>query len=396
MFKGWFRKQPHIAVNGGYHHGNEHLIEIRNIVKTFQSAAGTFTALKGVDLQIDRGEFMAIIGKSGSGKSTLMNMITGIDRPTSGEVLIGDTAVHTLDESRMAMWRGRTIGIVFQFFQLLPALSLVENIMLPMELCGMYIPRQRRARALELLEQVGMADHAHKLPSAISGGQQQRVAIARALANDPPIIMADEPTGNLDSKTAAAIFTLFARLASQGKTIVMVTHDSDFAKSVDRSVIVADGEIINEYVARALVTLNIDQLGWVAGRLQTHQYEPGAAIVRQGEEADRFYIITRGQVEIFLEHPDGAKIVVNRLERGQYFGEIGLMDDGKRSASARASHNTPVELVTLDRESFLSVLAESEAAKAEIAEMAHERGKRRLGSDLRMLQPELFVSPEEG
>ena len=171
MFKGWFRKQPQVAANGSYHHGNEHLIEIRNIVKTFQSAAGTFTALKGVDLKIDRGEFMAIIGKSGSGKSTLMNMITGIDRPTSGEVLIGDTAVHSLDESRMAMWRGRTIGIVFQFFQLLPALSLIENIMLPMELCGMYIPRQRRARALELLEQVGMADHAQKLPSAISGGQ---------------------------------------------------------------------------------------------------------------------------------------------------------------------------------------------------------------------------------
>jgi ABC-type lipoprotein export system ATPase subunit len=395
MFKGWFQKQPQVAVNGSYHHGNEHLIEIRNIVKTFQSAAGTFTALKGVDLKIDRGEFMAIIGKSGSGKSTLMNMITGIDRPTSGEVLIGDTAVHTLDESRMALWRGRTIGIVFQFFQLLPALSLVENIMLPMELCGMYIPRQRRARALELLDQVGMADHVQKLPSAISGGQQQRVAIARALANDPPIIMADEPTGNLDSKTAAAIFALFARLASQGKTIVMVTHDSDFARSVDRSVIVADGEIINEYVARALVTLNIDQLGWVAGRLQTHQYAPGAPIVQQGDEADRFYIITRGQVEVFLEHPDGAKIVVNKLERGQYFGEIGLMQDGTRSASARAADNTEVELVTLDRESFLSVLAESEAAKAEIAEMAHERGKRRLGSDLRMLQPELFGSPEE-
>ena len=396
MFKGWFRKKPQVAVNGSYRHGNDNLIEIRNIIKTFQSAAGTFTALKGVDLQIDRGEFVAIIGKSGSGKSTLMNMITGIDRPTSGEVLIGDTAVHTLDESRMAIWRGRTIGIVFQFFQLLPALSLVENVMLPMELCGMYIPRQRRTRALELLDQVGMADHANKAPSAISGGQQQRVAIARALANDPPIIMADEPTGNLDSKTAAAIFTLFARLASQGKTIVMVTHDSDFARSVDRSIIVADGEIINEYVARALITLNIDQLGWVAGRLQTHQYAPGASIVQQGEDADRFYIITRGQVEIFLEHPDGAKIVVNRLERGQYFGEIGLMQDGKRSASARATGSTAVELVTLDRESFLSVLAESEAAKAEIAEMARERGKRRLGSDLRMLQPELFVSTEEG
>ncbi len=320
---------------------------------------------------------MAIIGKSGSGKSTLMNMITGIDRPTSGEVLIGDTAVHTLDESRMAVWRGRNIGIVFQFFQLLPALSLVENVMLPMELCGMYPPRQRRARATALLEQVGMGEHVNKLPSAISGGQQQRVAIARALANDPPIIMADEPTGNLDSRTAAAIFELFARLTVQGKTIVMVTHDSDFARSVDRSIIVADGEIIDEYVARALVALNIDQLGWVAGRLQTLHFAPGTTILEQGDPSDRFYIITRGQVEILLDHPGGSKIVVNRLERGQYFGEIGLIHGGQRTASARAAGTTEVELVTLDRELFVELLAESEAARVEMAEMARERFMRR-------------------
>jgi ABC-type lipoprotein export system ATPase subunit len=395
VFKSWFQKQPQIATSGEYRHGNEHLIEIRNIVKTYQTAAGAFTALKGVNLQIDRGELVAIIGKSGSGKSTLMNMITGIDRPTSGEVLIGDTAVHLLDESRMAVWRGRMIGIVFQFFQLLPALSLVENVMLPMELCGMYAAGQRRNRALALLDQVGMADHAYKLPSAISGGQQQRVAIARALANDPPIIMADEPTGNLDSKTAAAIFALFARLAGEGKTIVMVTHDSDFAQSVDRSAIVADGEIINEYVARALMTLNIDQLGWVAGRLQTHEYAPGALIVQEGEAADCFYIITRGQVEIFLTHPDDGKLVVNRLGRGQYFGEIGLMQGGVRTATARAAASTAVELVTLDRESFLSVLAESAAAKAEIAEMARERAKRRSGPEVQLMQPEPFSSVEQ-
>jgi ABC-type lipoprotein export system ATPase subunit len=373
VFKGWFGKQPPAATNGAYRHGNQHLIEVRNIVKTFHSAAGTFTALKGVNLQIGPGELVAIIGKSGSGKSTLMNMITGIDRPTSGQVLIGDTAVHTLDESRMAVWRGRTRGIVFQFFQLLPALSLVENVMLPMELCGMYPARQRRTRATELLEQVGMAQHANKLPTAISGGQQQRVAIARALANDPPIIMADEPTGNLDSRTATAIFELFARLTLQGKTIVMVTHDSDFAKSVDRSVIVADGEIIDEYVARALATLNIDQLGWVAGRLKTQQFAPGATILKQGDAADHFYIITRGKVEILLDHPGGSQIIVNRLERGQYFGEIGLIDGTQRTASARAAGTTEVELVTLDRESFLSVMAESEAARAEMADIARQR-----------------------
>ena len=387
MIKGWFQKKPQVAASGAYRHGNARLIEIRDVVKTYASAAGTFAALKGVSFQIDRGEFMAIIGKSGSGKSTLMNMITGIDRPSSGGVFIGDTAVHTLDESRLAVWRGRTIGIVFQFFQLLPALSLVENVMLPMELCGMYTPRQRRTRAMELLDQVEMTQHAHKLPSAISGGQQQRVAIARALANDPPIIMADEPTGNLDSKTAAAIFKLFAYLASQGKTIVMVTHDSDFARSVDRSIIVADGEIINEYVARALAALNIDQLGWVAGRLQTHQFAPLASILQKGDAADRFYIITRGEVEIFLDHPGGSQIIVDRLERGQYFGEIGLIGDGHRTANARAAAHTPVEVVTLDRESFLAVLAESEAARADLADLARQRAARQAGVETRMMQP---------
>jgi ABC-type lipoprotein export system ATPase subunit len=376
MFKNWFQKKPQVAVNGGFRHGNEHLIELRQIVKTFQSAAGTFTALKGVDLHIGRGEFLAIIGKSGSGKSTLMNMITGIDRPTSGEVLIGDVAVHALDESRMAIWRGRTIGVVFQFFQLLPALSLVENVMLPMELCGMYEPRERRSRAIALLDQMGMADHRHKLPTAISGGQQQRVAIARALANDPPIIMADEPTGNLDSRTAAAIFELFARLAEQGKTIVMVTHDSDFARVVDRSVIVADGQIINEYVARALQALNIDQLGWVAGRLETHHFEPGASILEQGAPADRFYIITQGQVDIFLQHPAGAQILVDQLERGQYFGEMALLTDSNRTASVHASVTGPVEVVTLDRESFLALHADSASTREDMARLVRHRAGR--------------------
>lgn len=220
MFKGWFqRKTAPVAahVDGAYRNGNTTLIELRNVTKIFETAAGPFTALDNITLNVDRGEFVAIIGKSGSGKSTLMNMISGIDRPTSGEVFIGDTAVHTLNESEMAVWRGRNVGIVFQFFQLLPALSLVENVMLPMDFCNMFTPRERRERAMMLLEQVDMADQAHKLPSAISGGQQQRVAIARALANDPPIILADEPTGNLDSKTAQQVFALFERLVDQAK-----------------------------------------------------------------------------------------------------------------------------------------------------------------------------------
>jgi putative ABC transport system ATP-binding protein len=248
----WFRlgRAKDDSQNGSYRHGNTHLIDLRQVVKTFETAAGTFTALKGVDLRVDTGEFLAVIGKSGSGKSTLINMLTGIDRPTAGEVFVGDTAVHTLNEGRMAVWRGRNVGVIFQFFQLLPTLTLVENVMLPMDFCNLYAPRERRERAMHLLDQVEMAENAHKLPTAISGGQQQRVAIARALANDPPILVADEPTGNLDSKTAAAVFRMFEGLVEQGKTIMMVTHDNDLARRVSRAVIVADGEIVDEVVNR--------------------------------------------------------------------------------------------------------------------------------------------------
>ena len=238
----------HKPSDGSFKNGNHALIELRQVVKTFATTAGTFTALKGIDLQIGRGEFVAVIGKSGSGKSTLINMITGIDRPTSGQVFIGDAAVHTLSEGKVAEWRGRNVGVIFQFFQLLPTLTVVENVMLPMDFCDMYPSRERRARALELLEQMELRDQADKLPAQLSGGQQQRVAIARALANDPPILVADEPTGNLDSKTAANVFELFERLVEHGKTILMVTHDRDLAKKVKRTLIIADGEIAGQVV----------------------------------------------------------------------------------------------------------------------------------------------------
>ncbi len=242
----FLKRKPKAATNGAFAHGNEDLIELRNVVKDFKTGAGVFRALKGVNLNVHTHEFLAIIGKSGSGKSTLINMITGIDRPTSGEVLVGDTAVHTLSEGRMAEWRGRHLGVIFQFFQLLPTLTLLENVMLPMDFCNLYSLRERRERGMHLLEQVGMSDHAHKMPSACSGGQQQRAAIARAMANDPPILVADEPTGNLDSKTASDVFELFNRLVDEGKTVLMVTHDADFAKRVTRAVMMADGEIVDE------------------------------------------------------------------------------------------------------------------------------------------------------
>lgn len=222
---------------------NPHLIELRAVSKTFKTGAGEFAALKEVNLAINSHEFVAIVGKSGSGKSTLINMITGIDRPTVGEVYVGETPVHTLSEDQMALWRGKNIGVIFQFFQLLPTLSILENVILPMDFCNMYTPEQRYSRAMRLLAMVEMAEHAHKLPSACSGGQQQRAAIARALANDPPILVADEPTGNLDSKTANAVFDLFTRLVNGGKTILMVTHDQDLASRAMRAVHVADGEI---------------------------------------------------------------------------------------------------------------------------------------------------------
>lgn len=220
------------------------LIQLRGLTKTYQTGAKVFTALDGIDLTIDQGEFTAIVGRSGSGKSTLINMITGIDEPTSGEVLVASTPIHQLNQEQLAVWRGKNVGVVFQFFQLLPTLTIVENLILPMDFCNTYPVRQRRNRALSLLEKVGIADQADKLPADLSGGQQQRAAIARALANDPPLLVADEPTGNLDSQTTDAVMQLFAGLTAEGKTIVMVTHERDLAHFFTRFITLADGKII--------------------------------------------------------------------------------------------------------------------------------------------------------
>lgn len=224
------------------------LIEMRDVVKIYSTAAGEFDALKGINLQVGTGEFVGVVGKSGAGKSTLLNMITGVDNLTSGEVLVNSNgsavSIHKMSEDEIALWRGQTMGVVFQSFQLLPMLTLVENITLPMDLCGNFNPRQSRERALELLRLVEIEEHADKLPAFISGGQQQRVAIARALANDPPVLIADEPTGSLDSVTADHIFDVFEHLVSdQGKTIVMVTHDQSLASRFSRTLQIVDGEL---------------------------------------------------------------------------------------------------------------------------------------------------------
>lgn len=226
------------------------LIELKGVTKAYEGAAGIFTALKGIDLNVNAGELVAVIGKSGSGKSTLINMITGIDEPTSGQVFVASTPVHALNQEQLAVWRGKNVGIVFQFFQLLPTLTIAENVVLPMDFCHMYPPRERRERAIALLEKVGIAEQADKLPASLSGGQQQRSAIARALANDPPLIVADEPTGNLDSQTSGTVMQLFADLAGEGKTVVMVTHERDLSRYFARSVLLSDGIIAADAEAK--------------------------------------------------------------------------------------------------------------------------------------------------
>jgi putative ABC transport system ATP-binding protein len=218
-------------------------IKLRSVTKDYTVASGSFRALSRIDLSLPRATSVAFVGRSGSGKSTLMNLIAGIDRPSTGEVWVGDTAVHALNEDQLARWRGQNVGIVFQFFQLLPTLTIAENVMMPMDFCGSFSPRKARERALALLEQVGIANQADKLPSALSGGQQQRAAIARALANDPPVVLADEPTGNLDSNTSRAVLELLTGLKRAGKTVLIVTHERDIASWVDDVITLVDGAI---------------------------------------------------------------------------------------------------------------------------------------------------------
>jgi len=229
----------------------EPIVELRDLVKVYSTEAGDFPALRGINLTVQPGEFLGVLGKSGAGKSTLLNMLNGVDHLTSGEVIVrfnpDEVSVHNLTESQLSLWRGRTMGIVYQSFQLLPMLTLIDNVVLPMDLCGLYKPRESRERALELLRLVEVEEHANKLPTQISGGQQQRVAIARALVNDPPILIADEPTGSLDSITADHIFDVFEHLVNdQGKTIIMVTHDNSLGPRFSRHLTLADGEIVSD------------------------------------------------------------------------------------------------------------------------------------------------------
>jgi ABC-type lipoprotein export system ATPase subunit len=351
---------------------NRPMIDMRGVEKLYKTAIGDYRALTDVDLQIQAGEFVSIIGKSGSGKTTLLNMITGIDRPSNGEVWVNGTGVHGLNENQMARWRGKNLGVVFQFFQLLPMISVIENIMLPMDFCRMYTPAERRKRAMDLLELVELADHAHKLPTALSGGQQQRVAIARALANDPPVIIADEPTGNLDSKTAESVFVLFNDLVAKGKTIIIVTHDSAMAKRTHRTALIADGEIVNEYVAKAMPTLTHTQLLQATKSAKTMNFDPGAMILDEGTNADTFYIVSHGTVEVVLPRPNQSDVVALQLGPGKVFGEMEFFHEKKHRASIRASEAGPVEVLAIGYDKLAELLNQSEVTREALNEMANK------------------------
>ncbi|HKI53581.1 MAG TPA: ATP-binding cassette domain-containing protein [Anaerolineales bacterium] len=366
----------------------EAMIDMHGIVKTFKSAAGEFTVLKGIDLTINRGEFVSIVGKSGSGKSTLLNMITGIDHPTSGQMIIGGTDIYTnVTESQRSKWRGRNLGIVFQFFQLMPMLTLLENVMLPMDYAELYDFDERPERAMEMLKLVGLEEFANKLPILVSTGQQQLAAIARAVACDPPLLVADEPTGNLDTKSANTIIDLFEKLSQSGKTVVMVTHDSSLTSRTTRNIIIADGELINETVAKSLPWLRHRHMMEFSKIAETQIYPAKASIISRDEHVENFFMIHTGEVEIVLQDGKKNETVVSRLGSGEFFGEIELLRGGKSIANVRASADGPVELLTIKREDFKRVMDQSPITVEAVGKIVQERLDAHRAADSRTVRP---------
>ncbi len=358
----------------------EPIIELRRLVKTFRNGAGEFPVLKSLDLTLHRGEFVAIVGKSGSGKSTLLNMITGIDHPTSGTVLVDGIDIYALSESKRARWRGRNVGIVFQFFQLLPMLTLLENVMLPMDYAEHGEFADRPARALDLLAQVGLEMQAHKLPGAVSTGQQQAAAIARALANDPAVIVADEATGNLDTRSAETIVRLFERLAQAGKTIALVTHDPALAAHTTRTVVISDGELVDEMLARALPYLPHRRLLDATRLLARLRFEPGAPILAQGQPVEFLYVIGSGRVRVVRKGHERRLQHLAELGPGDHFGEVELVNGGTALASIQAASDSPVELVALPRHELSRLLQDLPQASEALAQTAELRLRHNQGA----------------
>jgi ABC-type lipoprotein export system ATPase subunit len=359
------------------------IIEMQDVVKTFVNTAGEFTALQGIDLHLQEGEFVTVIGKSGSGKSTLLNMLTGIDHPTSGKVWVDGVDVHAMSESKRSLWRGRNLGIVFQFFQLLPMLNLLENVMLPMDYVGMYDIEERPKKAMQLLGMVGLEEEAQKLPLAVSRGQQQSAAVARALATDAPILVADEPTGNLDSRSAETIIDLFDNLSKQGKTIIIVTHDPSMTERASRTVFISDGELVNETIAQALPLLTHPLMKELGRRVEPIQFHPGATILEHKKPVNNLYMIQKGKVDVVLRGRRRDDLVISTLERNDFFGEIELLRGGKSIASVRASEEGPVELLVLSREDFQWLMDASPLTEKAMGKIVQKRLEERKQADRR-------------
>jgi ABC-type lipoprotein export system ATPase subunit len=347
-------------------------IVLQNVEKIYENAAGKFVALKSINLQLNYGQFISIVGKSGCGKSTLLNMITGIDHPTAGEVIIANEHIYKMSESKRALWRGRNMGVVFQFFQLLPTLTLLENTMLPMDYCDLYPFNERPERAFELLKMVGLEDQAHKLPTAVSSGQQQSAAVARALATDPAIILADEPTGNLDSHSAENILHLFETLAKRGKTILIVTHDPSITQRTDQTIILSDGEIIDQTIARALPFLSHPQMLAATRQAKKQKAAAGETILQQGSSVDHFFMIISGEVDIVVNNEQSKEIRLARLGPGQFFGEVELTQGGHSIAKVKGA-GSGAELALLPKEIFYELIDGSPLTRHAIHETAAAR-----------------------
>ena len=362
----------------------EAMVDLHGVVKTYKNAAGEFTALKGIDLTIYRGEFVSIVGKSGSGKSTLLNMITGIDHPTQGRVIIGGRDIYTnVNESQRSKWRGRNLGIVFQFFQLLPMLTLAENVMLSMDYADMYDFDGRPERAMQMLRLVGMEKFANKLPVLVSAGQQQLAAIARALACDPPLLVADEPTGNLDTRSAGAIIDLFEELSSRGKTVLIVTHDPSLTSRTTRNIIISDGELIDETIARSLPWLRHRHMLEFTKLAEARTYPARATIIPCNEHVGLFFMIRKGEVEIVLQEGGNHETLISRLKPGEFFGEIELLGGGGAAADVRAASQGPVEVLTIKREDFRRVIDESPVTAEAIRKIVQQRLESHRAADRR-------------
>jgi sulfate-transporting ATPase len=348
-------------------------LRLDDVVRGFDTPAGRETALKGVSFEANAGELVVLVGKSGSGKSVVLNLLGGLDRPTSGSVQVGGVQLETLSDSALTTWRRHTLGCMLQGHSLFGSLNVLDNVRLPLELAGRVPSRERSEVARERLAEVGMLNYAQARPSNLSEGQRRRVALAQALANDPPVLLADEPTQSLDPPRAAAVFRLFGRLAEAGKCVIMATRDYDLATHATRALVLSNGEIVSEHVSAALPALDLAQLNAAAERMTPRRYAPGQLVVRQGERADRFFIIARGQAEVLIERPDGEPVHVNTLQPGQYFGEIALVRGGARTATVRAGAASGLDALTLGRESFVSLLDQSDLTRVDIDRVIRER-----------------------